>query len=109
MSSGDYYGGQGHGYDGAHQQQQQGYGGYNQQQQYPPAPAYGQPQHDQYGQGHSPHPQQQVSAKCALFTNMDTSCLHHDRASTQHLRMTSMAALPSNTATALPGPVRPGL
>jgi hypothetical protein len=64
MSSNDYYGGQGHGhgYDGAHQQQQQqqGYGGYDQQQQYPSAPAYGQPQHDQYGQGHSPYPQGQV-------------------------------------------------
>uniref|UniRef100_UPI00254B5016 hypothetical protein n=1 Tax=Cutibacterium acnes TaxID=1747 RepID=UPI00254B5016 len=61
MSSNDYYGGQGHGYDGAHQQQQQpGHGGYNQQQ-YPSAPAYGQPQHDQYGQGHNPYPQQQVS------------------------------------------------
>jgi hypothetical protein len=62
MSNNDYYGGQGHGYDGAHQQQQ-GYGGYNQQQQYPSAPSYGQPQHDQYGQGHSPYPQQQVGSK----------------------------------------------
>lgn len=69
MSNNDYYGGQGHGYDGA-QQQHQGYGGYNQQQQqqqqYPSAPPYGQPQHDQYSQGHSPYPQQQVSAHARL-------------------------------------------
>jgi hypothetical protein len=67
MSSNDYYsGGQSHGqgYDGAHQQQQgYGGGGYNQQQQYPAAPPYGQPQHEQYSQGHSPYPQQEVSAQ----------------------------------------------
>ena len=62
MSSNDYYGG-----DGAHGQQQ-GYGNYPAQ---PPqyggqqqgGQQYGQQQpHDQYGQGHSPYPQQQVSA-----------------------------------------------
>jgi hypothetical protein len=58
MSSHDYYGG-----DGAHGQQQ-GYGNYPAQQ--PPyggQQQYGQPPpNDQYGQGHSPYPPQQVSA-----------------------------------------------
>ena len=75
MSSNDYYGGQGHGYDGAHQQQQ-GYGGYNQQQQYPSAPAYGQPQHDQYGGGHSIYPQEQVSLNAVHMRLQQSMCIY---------------------------------
>jgi hypothetical protein len=61
MSSNDYYG------YGQPPQQQGGYGGYNQQQ-YPQQQQqpYGQ---EQYGQGHSPYPQQ-------VSRNIQATTLH---------------------------------
>jgi hypothetical protein len=76
MSSHDYYGtGQQQGGGGYNQYnqgpppQQQGYDAYNNPSSYPPQQQpYGQDPH--YNQGHSPYPQDQVSAEITLLSSL---------------------------------------